>query len=148
MSPELMVAKSPALTCTPSIIYRGSVLPLIDPCPRMVTTAGDPGWPLCDRDSSPGIFPWSALSNDPSGCILISSPEILEMEPVTCFLFCVPYPVTNTSCKLREDCSSIIFVDAFSAETSLSRYPTLLIMRIDPAGAEILNCPSGPVVVP
>ena len=120
----------------------------MEPTPRIVTTAGEPGWPLCDWDNKPGIFPCSILSKDPKGCDFTSSPDSLEIEPVTALLFWVLYPVTITSCMLLGDCSRITFEETFSTNTSLSAKPIFVKTNTAPGAAEILNCPSGPVVVP
>ena len=86
----------------PSITYKGSFPPLIDPTPLMRIVPAVPGFPETDCTCTPLSFPcnnWSnvAYETDKSSFIFKE-----DMAPVTSLRCCVEYPTTTTSFM---DCS-------------------------------------------
>ena len=81
---------SSAFVTTPSITYNGLLEALIEPTPRMLISAIDPGSPVAEAVRTPAILPDNALSKDSLEPETILSALMTAADPVNEDFFAVP----------------------------------------------------------
>src|SRR5690606_10714298 len=87
LPPNSDVCKLELFKKTPSIIYKGSLLELIDVVPLKRTKMDSPGTPEFVITCNPGAFPCNCASKLATGILLTSDAFILATEPTKSCLF-------------------------------------------------------------
>ena len=82
--------KFPVVIATPSTIYKGEVLPVIEPIPLIWISPEDPGAPVLEETRTPDTFPAKALSIDSTLTLLSSSELTVLAAPVNEAFLAVP----------------------------------------------------------
>src|SRR5699024_10152694 len=82
---------------TPSITYKGELLPLMVVKPRIRTLPADPGAPELASNCNPGADPSKAEVTLLTALFSKSLADIEDTDPVIDCLLAVPYATTNTS---------------------------------------------------
>ena len=73
--------QSPLVAGTPSITYKGWLLALNEPKPRMLIPTWLPGEPEYDETCTPGAFPASTCSKLTTGASFMASSSTTAAEP-------------------------------------------------------------------
>ena len=104
----------------PSTMYRGALLALIEPIPRMrIVAPPDAGSPDDEIICTPGAVPARALVTFVTTLASMASAPTMEAEPVNELLVAVPYATTIVSSRNSESgCSSTSMIPLEATVTS------------------------------
>src|SRR5690606_38219949 len=120
---KLMFCNEVLFRKTPSTIYKGSLLELIDVVPLTRKKIASPGTPELVNTCTLGALPCNWASKLAIGILLTSEALTFAIEPVRSCLLWVPYPTTTTSSNdLSAGVNSITVGDVFII-TCLFSYP-------------------------
>ena len=78
---DVMELMEPDCTGMPSMTYKGELLALNEPIPRIFNDAEAPGWPDEELNCTPGALPCSISIKDTVGISFILSALTLDAEP-------------------------------------------------------------------
>ena len=133
----------------PSITYKGSEFPVIDPTPLMITVDFAPGCPVLAEIFTPANCPWIVLITLALGLFPIVSEETEAIDVTAFFFVTLRYPCEiKTSCNLTPSCNFTFTVLEAPTLAVVSVIPTKEKTKTSPAFALIEYFPSTSVCVP